>query len=85
MRLLEQPCTVAELVVASGRFRPTVSRALGKLTQHGMARKVGEAWEGIAATVERLDAIAQQCGTAGKGIAQVEKHREERSIRYALD
>ncbi len=70
--------TEAEIVARTGKTRPTVRLALGKLDGHGLAHADDGHWRAVDVSVAVLDQIAQEQGTLGRAEGRVQRHREER-------
>jgi hypothetical protein len=90
--LQEGPCTARELAEATGRRPRTVWAALRRLarvvdsgTGEIVARLVesdGDQWRALPGA--DLDRVARVLGTAGKGKAQREAHRRERTAHRRM-
>lgn len=76
--LLAGPCTRLELEDLTGMHRDTVKRNLQRLAVHNLAVDDGVHWRAVPFSAEGLDAIARDCGTAGRHEAQARRHEQER-------
>jgi len=73
--LLSAPRPGLFLAEVTGMERGTVERNLSRLSEHGLALKVGSGW----ARLERdLDEVARELGTAGMAERRRDQHRSQR-------
>lgn len=79
--VLEKPRTVKQIAKRANMQPPTVRRALAKLAQNDLARRVGKGyWIGENADADKLNAIAKTRGTLGKTAKRKARHVLERQV-----